>query len=181
MNPSEVVTRGELVEMIEAATLEVFQTMLNMEISPGEAAAKLEGDASSGLVSLIGLAGPWVGTGCLACTGRLACRLSSQFLGTPVDSVNDEVLDAVGEITNMIVGNVKTVLEEKAGPMGLSTPTVIFGRNFQMRSARIHEWTAVPFQCGDERLYVQICLAPNEERVQGTIRPGFQMPHVLNF
>src|SRR3546814_14068538 len=50
------------------------------------------------------------------------------------DAVNDEVLDAMAEVTNMIIGNVKTALEERIGCMGLSIPTVIYGRNFTYRA-----------------------------------------------
>ena len=41
-------------------------------------------------------------------------------------SVEGEVLDAIGEIANMIFGNVKTALESEVGDLGLSIPTVIF-------------------------------------------------------
>ena len=47
--------------------------------------------------------------------------------------------------------------------MGLSTPTVIYGRNFQTRSAGNQEWTVVPFLLEGERLCVQLCLAPNPD------------------
>jgi chemotaxis protein CheX len=174
-------SQAEVVDIIKAATLEVFSTMLNLPVTAGqthteEVSAK---SPKSGIVSLIGVAGAWAGTGCLACSGTLACRLSAQFLMTPFESVDEDVLDAVGEITNMIIGNVKTHLEEKAGPMGLSTPTVIYGRNFQTRSARAHEWTVVPFDCEGDTLWVQLSMAPNQDN-RGTIRAGFQLPQVLN-
>lgn len=182
LKATPLISREELVEAIAKATTEVFSTMLNLPLTPGKMQTEptVAAAPASGIVSLIGLAGPWVGTGSLACTGTLACRLSSHFLMTPFESVNEEVLDAIGEITNMVVGNVKTALEEKVGPMGLSTPTVIFGRNFQTRSARIHEWTVVPFNCEGERLYVQICVAPNQDASHGTVRSGFQVPQLLN-
>ena len=77
-------------------------------------------------------------------------------------AVNEEVLDAIAEVTNMVVGNVKTVVEEQVGAMGLSIPTVIFGRNFSTKSAG-GSWTVVPFECGADRLLVQVCLVPNSE------------------
>jgi chemotaxis protein CheX len=180
-DPPEMISKPALVEIIKAATLDVFTTMLSLPIVAGEMRTEPTSAMSpkSGIVSLIGVAGVWAGTGCLACSGALACRLSSLFLMTPFETVNEDVLDALGEITNMIVGGVKTSLEEMAGPMGLSTPTVIYGRNFQTRSARVHEWTVVPFDCEGETLWVQMCLAPNKES-RGTLRAGFQVPQVLN-
>ena len=176
------ITPAEIVAAIKAATSDVFSTMLSMDILADESVTSIDPSSSpsSGVVSLIGLAGGWVGTGSLVCSANVACKLSSQFLMSECDSVNDEVLDAVAEMTNMIVGNVKTTLEEKLGAMGLSTPTVIYGCNFQTRSARIHEWTVVPFSCFEEKLYVQMCLAPNRDTGVKTPRPGFQLPEILN-
>jgi chemotaxis protein CheX len=176
------ISREELVAAMTAATQEVFSTMLGLEIKAGDALTERTVAAApqSGLVSLIGLAGTWSGTGSVACTGAFACSMAASLLACTYESVNEDVLDAVGEVTNMIIGNVKTALEEKIGDMGLSTPTVIFGRNFQTRSARIHDWTVVPFECGDEVLYVQICLAPGgEQQRSSTLRPGFQIPQIL--
>ena len=125
----EVLCDADIIKAITASTSEVFSTMLSMEVTSVEVLAPqaVVSPPSSGLISLIGLAGRWAGTGSVACTAQFACVLSSQFLMTEYDSVNDDVLDAIAEITNMIIGNVKTALEEKVGEMGLSTPTVIFG------------------------------------------------------
>jgi chemotaxis protein CheX len=66
----------------------------------------------------------------------------------------------------MILGNVKTLLEEELGPMGLSIPTVIYGRNFTTRSVGKSEWTVVPFTCLGEKVEIQICLAPAKEPIR---------------
>ena len=97
----------------------------------------------------------------------------------PYDAINEDVLDAVAEVTNMIIGNVKTELEARVGPMGLSTPTVIYGRNFQTRSSGNQEWTVVPFTLDGERLCVQVCIAPNMDPAKKTTRT-FPMPHLLS-
>lgn len=181
-NCAELLPRADLVAMIEAAAIEVFETMLNLVITPERMQTEpvVAAPPPSSVVSIIGLAGAWAGTGCVACSGALACRWSSQFLSAETSAVNDEVLDSVGEIANMIIGNVKTALEDRIGPMGLSTPTVIFGRNFQTRSARLHDWTVVPFLCENERFYVQFSIAPNGDTSRGTLRAGYQLPQVLH-
>lgn len=180
MNTQEM-SRTELVDAIKAATSEVFSTMLNMEISSSGALENPSAPAKpSGLVSLIGMAGNWAGTGSIACTGTFACKMASGLLMTPYDAVSEDVLDAVGEITNMVIGNVKTAIEEKLGPMGLSTPTVIFGLNFQTYRAPAHEWISVTFHSGNDHLTVQLCLKPNDNSGKVTLRPGFQIPQVLS-
>jgi chemotaxis protein CheX len=174
------ISTAYIVAAVQTATLEVFHTMLTLQPEMGEMLTEKSAAAApaSGVVSLVGLAGSWAGTGSLACTAEFACKLASSFLMAEYDSMNDEVLDAVGEISNMIIGNVKTILEEKLGSMGLSTPTVIFGRNFQTRSSRNHEWIVVPFDCDGERMFVQMCIAPSRDDHKTTVQ-GLQVPQLF--
>jgi chemotaxis protein CheX len=165
----------KLSSAIITATEEVFATMLGLEleVQPPYFDSK-EARPTDGVVGLIGLAGRWVGTGSIACSAELACKISSQFLMAEYTAVDQDVLDAVAEVTNMIIGNVKTLIEEELGPMGLSIPTVIFGRNFTTLTIGTNDWTIVPFQCGDEKLEVNLCLAPARQEMH--VRPGFASP-----
>jgi chemotaxis protein CheX len=153
-----------IVGAVSVATAEVFSTMLGLEVHHGDAFLESASPGpSDGVVSLIGLAGAWVGTGSVACSAAFACRAASLMLMTESPGVDGDVLDAVAELTNMIVGNVKTVLEGHFGPMGLSIPTVVFGRNFSARSVGNGPWMVVPFTCEDAQFDVKICLAPNRQ------------------
>jgi chemotaxis protein CheX len=179
-DPIEPIPQEELVSAILMATDEVFTTMLNLTVTPGPMfVEKEEAAPTSGVVSLIGLAGSWVGSGSLFCSAEFATRIASALLMTPYESMNEDVLDAVAEVTNMIIGNVKTALENRLGAMGLSTPTVIYGRNFQTRSTGTQEWTVVPFFLDEDRMCVQVCIAPNQDSAKKTTRTGFPIPHVL--
>lgn len=169
-----MINHDTIVGSICAAAQEVFSTMLGMEITAGE--AHLDADRPSpvdGVVSLIGLAGSWVGTGSISCSAAFACLISSRLLMTEYENVDEEVLDAVAEVTNMIIGNFKTAIEETLGPMGLSIPTVVYGRNFCTRSIGTDEWVVVPFRSGEHTMDVRLCLAP--ARTPQHVRPGF--PH----
>ncbi len=158
-------THNDIVDIVRAATDDVCTTMLGM--TPEQQAAYRDTAAvlsSNGVVSLIGLAGTWVGTGSISCSAGLACTLASRLMLTDYDAVTDDVLDAVAEVTNMIIGNVKTALEEHLGPMGLSIPTVIHGRNFTSRTVGTQDWTIVPCLLEGELLEVQVCLASNHDK-----------------
>lgn len=161
-----------IVGAIRTSTLEVFATMLGLEVQPAEAHVEATSTGpGDGVVALIGLAGPWVGTGSLSCSASFACRIASSMLMIESSAVDGEVLDAVAELTNMVIGNVKTVIEEQLGPMGLSIPTVIFGKNFTTRSSSEGDWIVVPFRQGEEQFEVKLCLTPN--RHPGPLRHGY--------
>jgi chemotaxis protein CheX len=158
-----VINDDDLVSLVREATENVFETMLGQSIvSESAYTDSIASTSSNGVVSFIGLAGACQGTGSIACSAPCACRIASQLLMSEYLAVDDEVLDAVAEVTNMILGNVKTALEERLGPMGLSIPTVIYGRNFSSRTVGKQEWTVVPFNCDGERLEVQLCLAERD-------------------
>lgn len=176
----QTISQEELVHAIRSATDEVFNTMLSLTLTSGEVfVEKEEATPSSGVVSLIGLAGSWVGSGSLACSASCAAKIASALLLAPYTGIDEDVLDAVAEVTNMIIGNVKTALESRLGAMGLSTPTVIYGLNFQTRSGGNQEWTVVPFALGEEQMFVQVCIAPNTDASKKTTRTGFPVPHLL--
>jgi chemotaxis protein CheX len=159
-----VLTHNDLVEIVRAASDDVFTTMFG--ITPEQQPAYQDTTAAqstNGVISLIGLAGIWSGTGSISCSTSLACNLAGKLMLSEYETVTDEVLDAVAEVTNMIIGNVKTALEDHLGPMGLSIPTVIHGRNFSSRTIGTQDWTIVPCLLEGELFEIQVCLAKNQE------------------
>ncbi|MBX9604328.1 MAG: chemotaxis protein CheX [Bryobacteraceae bacterium] len=155
-------TNEELVKIMSDATLDVFSTMLGMKALPGPARhEKPSTESVDGVLVVVGIAGHWTGSGRIWCNPAFACRLSANLTATPAEAVDEEVLDAMGEIGNMIIGNIKTTIEEKVGRLGLSVPTVIYGRNFQTRSKVETEWIVVDFDSGADRFEVSFCLEPN--------------------
>jgi chemotaxis protein CheX len=156
-------THEQLTTMIRQATRDVFGMMLGVELGDREAFIDESGPVhTEGVVALVGLAGSWAGSGTFTCSAGLAAKISGQLLMQEFAAIDDEVLDAIGEVTNMVLGNVKTSLEEELGPMGLSIPTVIFGRNFTTRSLTRSKWTVVPFDCLDDYFEVRLCLTPRQ-------------------
>ncbi len=174
----EGIAHEQLVQAVCTATNDVFSTMLGMEIEAQPAFVdKTAPGSTDGVVSLIGLAGKWVGTGSISCSAEFAIRISSQLLMTEFQAVDPDVLDAVAEVTNMIIGNVKTAIEEVLGPLGLSIPTVIYGRNFTTRSMGTNEWVVVPFLSGADRMEVHICLVPSRGE---SMRQALGSPQALS-
>jgi chemotaxis protein CheX len=152
------------VDAINQSSLEVFSTMLGVELAPGTATFEdAKPDINCEVISLIGLAGSWAGSGSLSCSAAFACRVCANMLMTEATAVNEEVLDAMAELTNMIVGNVKTALESKLGPLGLSIPTVVYGRNFKTKTAGPTDWISMHFDWDGDHLLVKVCLAPSDK------------------
>ncbi len=146
-----------------AATANVFSTMMGQELPAGEVSLETgSAGPNDGVASFIGIAGIWAGTGNINCSPSQACRICSQMLMVEASAVDADVLDAVAELTNMIIGSVKTDLEQHLGPLGLSIPTVVYGRNFRTKSAGQQEWIAVRYLWEGDIFTVKLCLASQE-------------------
>ena len=112
---------SELAQIVES----VFGTMLNLEVSPCEARRFSRGDR---LTAAVHLAGTWNGAVLLECDRRQACRFAGRFLSLdPPGKVDEVVRHVLGELANMIGGNLKCVLPRG---MRLSTPTVMDGSDY---------------------------------------------------
>ncbi len=141
--------------------------MLDMEVQ----AVGIVSDSrpsDNGLISLVGITGDWGGSGVFCCSPVLASIICSRMLGQELDhtrpAIDEEVLDVVAEITNMMIGNIKNGLEPLTGPLAISVPTVIHGRNFQFRNACGLKGTALSFTSEGEEFEVRIALAPVAEQ-----------------
>lgn len=164
----QALDRDMLVRELRGAVEEVFATMLGVPVHavPPYVASTDLGSAD-GVMSLIGMAGPWTGAGSVICSAGCACWLASCLLMTEYEVVNHEVLDAVAELTNMMIGSFKTLLEPHTGPLGLSIPSVVYGRNFTVRNGGAEEWTVVPFAGAGHKFDIRICLT----RAREVVRP----------
>lgn len=153
--------RDDVVKTIQEATESVFSTMLNMPAGMGLVRQE-QGDPApvEGVIAMVGIAGAWTGMGQIYCSAEFACEVAGALLMSEYKSVDGDVLDAMAEVANMIIGNVKTGLEAQLGQLGLGVPTVIYGRNYQARTGGIHDWTVVPFSSGGQTMEVRFCLMP---------------------
>jgi chemotaxis protein CheX len=80
------------------------------------------GDVTVGCVTVTG---EWQGKVLLACPAQLARMAASAMFDLPAEQLDaEQVADALGELTNMIGGNIKSLIP---GPSRLSMPTVTVG------------------------------------------------------
>jgi chemotaxis protein CheX len=156
----EPITLSEIGCAIRAATEEVFAVMLGNPVDAGEAQIGRVSQDHSGVVAVLGLTGAWGGSGQVSCQSNLALRLASKLLMSSYEAIDEDVLDAIAEVANIIIGNVKTALEPTLGPMGLSTPAVFFGGDFETRVVGNPHRVLVPFTSNGDSLTVQIAIAP---------------------
>ena len=149
----------QIAGMLFAATQEVFTSMLGSEVQRLSEPETEQSASFDGVLVLIGLVGSVIGNGALVCSAETARNLSSRLLMTEFSNIDEEVLDAVGEITNIIVGGFKNLLEAQIGPVQMSIPSVIYGKNISTRNSGTNVAAAVRCAFPGGELAVKIRLA----------------------
>ena len=119
------VTSSDIIEI----TREVWSSFLSLEIEAVDlASAPLHGGRITGVVSI---SGAWQGSVVLECAhDHAVAAAEAMFAAEPGSLSADEVGDALGELTNMVGGNVKSLLP---APSTLSIPSVAEGDNLTVR------------------------------------------------
>jgi len=156
----------QMADMLFAATQEVFTSMLGSEVQRLPEPETEQSASFDGVISLIGLVGAVIGNGSLVCSAEVACGLSSRLLMAEFSKIDEEVLDSVGEITNMIVGGFKTLLETHVGRVQMSIPSVIYGKNIATRNSGANVAASIrcTFPGAELALKIRLVARPSAQR-----------------
>ena len=118
-------------EALLGGAREVFETMIFADLEEScEPEDDIEGDALLGSITFKGKL-----EGCLTicCSVPCAKTIAINMLGMePSEELSEaEICDALGEVTNMVMGGVKSRILDSVGNLEVSIPTVVSGRGLQ--------------------------------------------------
>lgn len=137
----------EVVSIVQS----IFSTMLGLEVSPVDDSSLPRRDR---ITASVYLEGAWKGAVYLECGTTQACAFAAGFLGIdPPLQVDDDVRDVMGELANMIGGNVKSTM---GADVRLSLPSVIEGSDYELRICGSAVLDRVAFQFDSGHFWVTI-------------------------
>ena len=107
----------------------VFKEFCQTDVKAGRVffVSKDEYETSWDISGIIGLSGEASGAVAISLKGITACRVTKTLTGQEHDTVDSDVTDAVGEIINIIAGNVKKEFEEEL-KIKISLPSIVRGK-----------------------------------------------------
>ena len=111
--------------------------------------------------SLVGLAGTYNGLVSVHMPSDLAIRATSNMLGMAVTYLNDDVSDAMGEIANMVAGSFKQHLSRSGLDINISTPSVVYGKEYVITLSNNPEQISVRFATDDDWFMVAVAFEPS--------------------
>ncbi len=143
-------------KMIES-TKEIFSSMVMMEITV-KGILTDHGLLHNSITGMIGLAGTHKGVLAVHIPYAVAMAITSNFLMLDINEITEDVHDAVGEIANMLGGNMKSILSENSRDIDLSIPSTITGAQYNFQSDENVEKVIVEFDTGSGTFLVEINL-----------------------
>ena len=162
MNPKTTNKPVELPDVLEfmAGHLdEVFSTMLSLETLPVQTTELPK--FKDRLTSSVGFGGDTVnGVVYLHLSAGFANRVAGAMLGLPPEDPLSEmdVNDAIGEVTNMLAGGLKSAFCDAGATCALCPPAIIRGTAFEVQPAPGLQRLFLVFDCIPERAAVEIHL-----------------------
>jgi len=145
-----------IADEIITGTQDVFSTMLMVDLVSEAAIENQKCRVKSNLTSMIGLGGGVKGVLAIHCPASAAKAITGAFLGMEVDELNDDVKDAIGEIANMVAGNLKVACAKRDIDVKLAIPTSIVGESFSVSGMVDAKLVIVPFKMAEEIFWVEL-------------------------
>lgn len=106
---------------------DVWNLVLEMDIEPSDAVV-IPVVKEGFVTGCVNISGAWEGTVVLDCSEDMAKQAAVVMFEMELDEIGEEEInDAVGELANMLGGNIKSLLPE---PCKLSLPVVVQGNGY---------------------------------------------------
>jgi chemotaxis protein CheX len=148
---------------VREITLSVWETMLGLSLDDGPPA-----EAAAYVTGCVRISGGWQGTVTIEMSARLARTAAAALFSMAETNVTEaEVRDAVGELANVIGGNLKALMP---GACQLSLPTVVAGRDHAFDPARGRMQARSPLACVLEPVRVTVFEETPEALAAGSAR-----------
>jgi len=140
------------------ATLNVLQTMAFVKSEAEKPYLKKDDVARGDVSGVIGITGETNGTISVTFDESCILKIVSNMFSEEMTEINNEITDAVGELTNMISGQARKELEEMGKLFHGAIPSVITGKNHKLIPMTKGPRIAIPFKTDSGNFTVEIAL-----------------------
>ena len=149
---------------VTTAVEDVFDTMLSMDvskISPDE----VETNGYPQIVGTVSVAGSIMGNVNVHLNNKFAKLITAAMLGMTVEDIDsdEEVHDVIGEVCNMVGGNLKSRLCDAGFVCELSIPSITAGSDFRIESKGWQRHERYGFQNQEDSALVEVFMKNGEQ------------------
>jgi len=153
-----MVIRAEHINPFIVSNMETFTKMVGLEAKPGKLMLKSSSKLDYDISGLIGLSGKVLGTIAMSFPETTAIAVCNKFMSADYTDLHDDILDAVGELVNIVAGNAKKGLTEF--DIEISLPSVVLGHNHRIIDPKGAISFVVPFTTTLGGFHMSVSLKP---------------------
>ncbi len=146
----------EHAQYIIDSTQEIFSSMIMLEVTPGQPYERAHEPLRNSISGIIGLAGSTKGLLAIHLPNSAALAVTTAFLGMEVEEIDDDVRDAIGELANMVAGNLKSALDPSGSDIKLSMPSAVHGEEYSIDCLANSQTVTVPFSFNGDNFLVEL-------------------------
>jgi chemotaxis protein CheX len=150
-------TKAEFINQFLESTVSVLTTMASVKPIAGTPYLKKGASVVGDVSAIVGITGEAEGSLCLTFTQDSILFIVRQMFGEEKTEVDEEVKDAVGELTNMISGASRRSLEDLGYHFQGAIPCIISGHNHEVRHVTKGPILSIPFNTDAGGFTVEVC------------------------
>ena len=149
---------AKLINPFINATSNVLETMAFVKCKAGKAYLKKDDAAKGDVTGIIGLTGEANGTISVTFEESSILKIVSNMFGEEMTTLNHEIADAVGELTNMISGQARRELELLGRVFEAAIPSVVSGKGHTITHYTDGPKIAIPFTIDSGNFTIEVCI-----------------------
>jgi len=147
----------DLKDFVTKTLTDVFDTMLSMNLEQiDDGSERIDGESQ--IIGSVGFAGKVMGNVNIQVGGDFARLITAEMLGMKTDEIEseEEVYDVIGELCNMVGGDIKSRLCDSGFTCELSIPSVTGGNDLKIESMGWDRCECFGFKYRENTALVQV-------------------------
>lgn len=137
------------------AAVNVLSMMAFVKPVAGKPFIKKDNKAQGDISGVIGMTGAAKGVVVFSLSKEAALKIVSSMLGETYTELNQDISDAVGELTNMISGDARRELAEKGHTFEAGLPSIIKGEGHEIENMTQGPTIVIPFDIDGAKFVVE--------------------------
>ncbi len=153
----------DLDQLVTSAVSSVFGTMLNLPVVMEAPDAQIT-NGEPHVAGSVGFIGTVNGMVYVYSSASFARRVTCGLLGQKNSEPGVEMInDAIGEIANMVVGNIKSRLVDRGMDLILTIPSIVRGSHFTIEPTSTTQRRLCIFRCDGSQVVVEVLIRPGKK------------------
>jgi flagellar motor switch protein FliN len=158
--------RLDIISTAGDTLIELFELMLSMKLSVCDSGDDEESQGER-IVASVNFAGDVLGVISIIAEKNFARIITGKMIDQPLEEVQneEEIKDVLGEICNIVGGNLKGGFSDSGLVCEISLPSITAGKDFKIEVLNMARYERFSFQFYEHKIFVEVCVKIDESVV----------------